>query len=274
MRMRDLKVESLLLLPLLVTIFVVVMTVGNRRASLSSTTVTQLLQDQSSSSSSTQLRSDFSLSHGPQPVATPDKSFSDVAPVADSSVTASTPPDPSTPDSSSSLTPPSVPGGPGATIVTTPDTPETTDTTDSAEDSTDSTEEDDQSCSCPTTISETVCSKAYGVVMGGLDFVQYFTTFANADGTYDESQVGYPGLSQYSTTYHGFTYYFLSEANQALFEQNPTKYIPQWGGFCSWGISGETCPPYAWAADCLGPSGSWANWAVFEGSYVLESVFC
>jgi hypothetical protein len=52
--------------------------------------------------------------------------------------------------------------------------------------------------------------------------------------------------------------------NKKIFEKSPSSYIPQWGGFCSWGISAEYCPKYAWDSDCLGPPGNWGVWTIQE----------
>ena len=117
-------------------------------------------------------------------------------------------------------------------------------------------------CSCPEGYSERPCSVSGDAVMGGLDFVQYFTDFKNEDGSYDETQVGSVGDSSISSTYAGFKYYFLSETNKALFDTSPESYIPQWGGFCSYGVAEEGCPTYAWSADCLGPSGNYGHWSI------------
>ena len=45
------------------------------------------------------------------------------------------------------------------------------------------------------------------------------------------------GFAAYSATIDGASYYFTSEANQKAFEANPAKYMPQHGGFCSFGVS-------------------------------------
>ena len=40
------------------------------------------------------------------------------------------------------------------------------------------------------------------------------------------------------TSVHGVVaYYFASEANRAAFEANPARYVPQNGGFCTFGVS-------------------------------------
>eukprot|EP01034_Spumella_vulgaris_P021584 gene21584-27622_t len=69
------------------------------------------------------------------------------------------------------------------------------------------------------------------------------------------------GNIAHSTVYNGYTYYFVSETNKALFEESPSYYSPQYGGFCSWGVTGEYCPE-PWSASCLGPDGSWKQWTI------------
>lgn len=114
-------------------------------------------------------------------------------------------------------------------------------------------------CSCPE-MGE--CVVKGNPVLGGVDFVQYFTSFQLSDGSYNESEIGEVGSSSYSTTYNGNTFYFISESNKALFDKSPSSYVPQFGGFCGWGIGGEYCPPYPWDRDCLGPSGNWGHWTI------------
>jgi hypothetical protein len=60
----------------------------------------------------------------------------------------------------------------------------------------------------------------------------------------------------------GYQFYFLSAENKALFDSDPTKYAPQWGGFCAWGVSGELCPEYPWDRDCLGPNADFSIWTI------------
>lgn len=45
------------------------------------------------------------------------------------------------------------------------------------------------------------------------------------------------GTAQYTSVYEGVAYYFSTQDNLALFEQNPSKYIPENGGFCTYGVS-------------------------------------
>jgi len=48
------------------------------------------------------------------------------------------------------------------------------------------------------------------------------------------------GNSQYQSHYGDFggaTYYFASTEHKSLFEQNPEKYVPQYGGYCATAMS-------------------------------------
>ena len=87
-----------------------------------------------------------------------------------------------------------------------------------------------ESCSvdsCPSELSETPCSVKEGTVMGGLDFVQYFTDFKLSDGTYNESMYGSRGDDDIYSMYKSFKFLFLSEGNKAIFDEEPSKYAPQ-----------------------------------------------
>ena len=111
--------------------------------------------------------------------------------------------------------------------------------------------------SCPDNVVQEACSDALsGPVMGGLDFVQYFS--APDDGTF----VGSVGSAEYQVAYEGYTFYFLNAVNQKAFQANPGRYAPMWGGFCSWSVAGEYCPDYYWSAGCLGPDGNWGIWTI------------
>lgn len=63
------------------------------------------------------------------------------------------------------------------------------------------------------------------VLLFGADVVSYFT-----DNQYVQ---GKPSIS---STNNGVTVYFSTEANKALFDANPSKYLPQYGGYCANGI--------------------------------------
>lgn len=57
------------------------------------------------------------------------------------------------------------------------------------------------------------------------------------------------GLEAYQLKYGGADWYFSSKENLALFKANPSKYMPQYGGYCAFGLAGgykATTSPTAW----------------------------
>jgi hypothetical protein len=82
------------------------------------------------------------------------------------------------------------------------------------------------------TFSALAAEKAYvntdkdGLALKGHDPVEYFTHNRPAKG--DPTR---------TVTYQGATYRFASEENKKLFEENPAKYAPQFGGFCAYAVS-------------------------------------
>jgi YHS domain-containing protein len=65
-----------------------------------------------------------------------------------------------------------------------------------------------------------------GVILKGYDAVAYFTQKKPVKGN--------PAIK---STYQGATYLFSSAANKTAFDKNPAKYVPQYGGFCAYGVS-------------------------------------
>jgi YHS domain-containing protein len=45
------------------------------------------------------------------------------------------------------------------------------------------------------------------------------------------------GLPSISTTLRGATYWFASDEHRKLFEQDPDTYLPQYGGYCAYGVA-------------------------------------
>ena len=45
------------------------------------------------------------------------------------------------------------------------------------------------------------------------------------------------GKPEIKSSYQGATYLFASAANKDEFDQDPARYAPQYGGFCSYGVS-------------------------------------
>ena len=64
-----------------------------------------------------------------------------------------------------------------------------------------------------------------GITMMGYDPVAYF-------------EVGKPtkGNASHAAKHDGATYHFASQKHRDMFAQNPDKYIPAYGGWCSYGM--------------------------------------
>ena len=63
------------------------------------------------------------------------------------------------------------------------------------------------------------------VMLKGHDVVAYFTQGRHALGS-----------PQTSSVYEGVTFRFASAGHKALFDANPAKYLPQYGGYCANGL--------------------------------------
>ncbi len=64
-----------------------------------------------------------------------------------------------------------------------------------------------------------------GVMLKGADVVAYFTQDRYVQGS-----------PEFKSDYQGVTFRFSSAANKALFDKEPTKYQPQFGGYCADGL--------------------------------------
>jgi YHS domain-containing protein len=64
------------------------------------------------------------------------------------------------------------------------------------------------------------------VMLDGHDVVAYFTQARHARGT-----------PQFKSVHQGVTFYFASAEHKALFDREPARYVPQYGGFCANGIN-------------------------------------
>ena len=60
----------------------------------------------------------------------------------------------------------------------------------------------------------------------GVDPVEFLATVNPVEGTAD-----------FTAVHDGVAYYFLTEANMKTFETDPTAYLPQNGGYCTFGVS-------------------------------------
>ena len=55
--------------------------------------------------------------------------------------------------------------------------------------------------------------------------------------SYLDLGIAQKGVKEYKATYEGLAYYFTSNDQKKTFEENPTKYLPQYGGYCAFGVS-------------------------------------
>jgi YHS domain-containing protein len=86
------------------------------------------------------------------------------------------------------------------------------------------------------------------VAVGGYDAVAYFT-----DGKPVE------GSDAFEFEYMGATWRFASAANRDTFAADPSRYAPQYGGYCAWAVSqGYTA------------KGDPAHWRIVDGKLYLN----
>ncbi len=68
--------------------------------------------------------------------------------------------------------------------------------------------------------------KPSGIAIRGYDTVAYFT---------EDKPV--KGSNKFTSDWNGATWRFASQANLDLFESDPEKYAPQYGGYCAYGVA-------------------------------------
>jgi YHS domain-containing protein len=64
------------------------------------------------------------------------------------------------------------------------------------------------------------------VMLAGHDVVSYFTQGRHA-----------LGQAQFKSVHEGVTFFFSSAEHKALFDKEPARYLPQYGGYCANGIA-------------------------------------
>jgi YHS domain-containing protein len=89
---------------------------------------------------------------------------------------------------------------------------------------------------------------AQGLALQGYDPVAYFTMSRPT-----------PGDAKFRSTYKGATYQFASASHKTMFDADPSKYEPQFGGFCG----------YAASIDKVSPIGV-EYWEILDGRLVLQ----
>src|SRR4029077_11843450 len=87
-----------------------------------------------------------------------------------------------------------------------------------------------------------------GVILRGYDVVAYF-----------KQRKPVQGNPAFESTYQGAIYLFASGANKADFQKDPSRYVPQYGGFCAYAVVKGVL------ADLEGPDAS----TVYKGKLYL-----
>ena len=54
--------------------------------------------------------------------------------------------------------------------------------------------------------------------------------------SYADLGLAQKGVKDFKSEYKKIVYYFTSKEQKATFDMNPEKYLPQYGGFCAFGI--------------------------------------
>ena len=66
-----------------------------------------------------------------------------------------------------------------------------------------------------------------GIALGGYDVVSYFS------GTPKR------GFDTFSAKHNEVTYFFYTKENRDTFKKDPEKYLPQFDGYCAWGVGAK-----------------------------------
>jgi len=130
-----------------------------------------------------------------------------------------------------------------------------------------------------------------GIFLRGYDVVEYHNLAKNSKGVLGSSKYKY--LYQNDPNGHNgggnYTFYFKNKENLAQFSSDVERYLPQFGGFCSWGFANEwggvvngqvvgdpevpdrckeclTSPAWAWNQYIMGPPADPEyGWSIYRG---------
>ena len=78
----------------------------------------------------------------------------------------------------------------------------------------------------PALASDEVNTDRTGLAIGGYDTVAYFSSGRPVKGNF-----------QITAEHEGVVYRFANEKNRDVFESNPERYAPQYGGYCAYGVA-------------------------------------
>lgn len=54
--------------------------------------------------------------------------------------------------------------------------------------------------------------------------------------SYLDMGIAQKGVKEYKSEYKKVTYYFTSAEQKSTFDKNPARYLPQYGGYCAFGV--------------------------------------
>eukprot|EP00640_Fibrocapsa_japonica_P006697 CAMPEP_0113934022 /NCGR_PEP_ID=MMETSP1339-20121228/1361_1 /TAXON_ID=94617 /ORGANISM="Fibrocapsa japonica" /LENGTH=180 /DNA_ID=CAMNT_0000935627 /DNA_START=155 /DNA_END=697 /DNA_ORIENTATION=+ /assembly_acc=CAM_ASM_000762 len=96
-------------------------------------------------------------------------------------------------------------------------------------------------------------NKTAGPVLEGWDVTSYFN--------------GEPvvGDAEHSAIYEGYIFHFKSELTKSMFEYSPASFLPQWGGFCAYGVAWEKW----WNAETLHAPGDPQIYSIINGKLYI-----
>jgi len=105
------------------------------------------------------------------------------------------------------------------------------------------------------------------IAIGGYDVVAYRSL--------EPGEPGVEGSRKHCVDFEGASFLFVSCHHARLFRENPRYYIPQYGGFCAYGIAFEYVPLHPWLVNstlqCLGPPGEpKTGWAIYKDRLYLS----
>uniref|UniRef100_A0A7S2V1S8 YHS domain-containing protein n=1 Tax=Fibrocapsa japonica TaxID=94617 RepID=A0A7S2V1S8_9STRA len=91
-----------------------------------------------------------------------------------------------------------------------------------------------------------------GPVLQGYDVVSY----------YQDNKMGpMKGSTKHQALYEGYTFLFHSPENMEVFLAKPEAYVPEFGGFCTYGVAEETY----WTASTLAAPANPLVYLILEG---------
>ena len=122
-----------------------------------------------------------------------------------------------------------------------------------------------KSCSCQHPWTSQCGNKTYGPVNMGIDFVDLRHQY-NSTGNVTLPKKGIPSQS---VVYGGYEFWFINSENKDLFNKNPNYYLPEYGCWCAWGMTGK-------CSECVAPQCIAGSCAMSSTGYsfINDKLYC